>query len=66
MDTALVTGANGHLGHNLTSQLAASGYHVRAGVRQPTLRRQDRPPAGAGRAGRPDRPRRALDDQAGG
>lgn len=29
----LVTGANGHLGYNLTKLLAESGYSVRAEVR---------------------------------
>jgi nucleoside-diphosphate-sugar epimerase len=33
MNNVLVTGANGHLGYNLTRLLVARGYRVRAGVR---------------------------------
>lgn len=36
MDIVLVTGANGHLGYNLTQQLVERGYRVRAGVRDVT------------------------------
>lgn len=35
MHTALVTGANGHLGNNLVRNLVRYGAHVRAGIRDP-------------------------------
>jgi len=42
MDTVLVTGANGHLGYNLTQQLVERGYRVRAGVRDFTSKTKTR------------------------
>ena len=33
MKNVLVLGSNGHLGYNLTKELVAKGYHVKAGVR---------------------------------
>jgi dihydroflavonol-4-reductase len=33
MDNILVTGANGHVGYNITKLLAERGYNVRASVR---------------------------------
>ncbi len=33
MDNILVTGANGHVGYNITKLLADEGYNVRASVR---------------------------------
>jgi dihydroflavonol-4-reductase len=43
MRRVLVTGANGHVGYNLVKLLAASGYPVRATVRDPNDAEKTRP-----------------------